>query len=209
MPEPQQRSLLRAALGRPGHALSTALALGRGAWYKAVLPLFGIRFRAGRNFRVYGRLQVRGPGRVTFGDNVWVRMTVTPFTHHPDALIEVGDGSFLNGTRFGCRQLIRVGPRAILADARILDTDYHPVDPARRHDPDGPVRTAPVILEENVWIAAAAGLLPGTQIGRNSVVGFGAVCSGGYPADSVIAGNPATVVRGLGQSPLTPGQTDG
>ena len=66
------------------------------------------------------------------------------------------------------------------------------------------MRTEPIILEENVWIGAAAGLLPGTRIGRNSVVGFGAVCSGDYPANAIIAGNPARVVRELRGSERTP-----
>ncbi len=192
------------ALQRPGAAKRVAFGLLRGYGYRLWYRFRGIRFSAGRNLRVYGSLKVRGPGRVVFGNNVTVEMLVTPYTHAPDALIEIGDDAYLNGTRFGCRQLIRVGPRAILADARILDTDFHPLDPERRHDPGGPVRTAPIILEENVWIGAAAGLLPGTRIGRNSVVGFGAVCSGDYPANAIIAGNPARVTRELHESEQTP-----
>jgi acetyltransferase-like isoleucine patch superfamily enzyme len=188
---------VRRAVQHPGAALRAVLSLARGHGYRLWYRCLGIRFSAGRNLRVYGSLKVRGPGRVVFGDNVRVEMLVTPYTHAPDALIEIGSDTYLNGTRFGCKQLIRVGPHAILADARLLDTDFHPIDPARRHDPNGPVRTAPVILDENVWIGAGAGLLPGTRIGRNSVVGFGAVCSGEYPADSIIAGNPAKVVRSL------------
>jgi acetyltransferase-like isoleucine patch superfamily enzyme len=191
------------AVKRPGAAARAAISLLRGHGYRLWYRCVGIRFTAGRNFRVYGSLKVRGPGRVVFGDNVSVEMQVTPFTHSPDALIEIGDDSYLNGTRFGCQQLIRVGPRAILADARILDTDFHPLDPARRHDPEGAVRTAPIVLEDNVWIGAAAGLLPGTRIGRNSVVGFGAVCSGDYPANAIIAGNPARVIRDLHESERT------
>jgi acetyltransferase-like isoleucine patch superfamily enzyme len=37
--------------------------------------------------------------------------------------------------------------------------------------------------------------LPGTRIGKNSVVGFGAVVSGEFPSDVIIAGNPAVVVK--------------
>ncbi len=195
--------LLGQALRQPGAAVRAALSLLRGHGYQLWYRCLGIRFSAGRNFRVYGSLKVRGPGRVVFGDNVSVGMEVTPYTHAPDALIEIGDDCYLNGTRFGCRQLIRVGPGAILADARLLDTDFHPLDPARRHDPDGPVRSEPIVLEENVWIGAAAGLLPGTRIGRNSVVGFGAVCSGEFPANVVIAGNPARVIREFQESERT------
>lgn len=63
-----------------------------------------------------------------------------------------------------------------------------------RHDPKAPVKVAPVRIGANVWIAAQAGILPGTVIGDNSVVRFGAVCSGAYPADSLVAQAPATVI---------------
>jgi len=59
------------------------------------------------------------------------------------------------------------------------------------------VRVAPVILEEKVWVCAQAGVLPGTRAGKNSVVGFGAICAGRFPENSVIVGNPARVVDTL------------
>ena len=155
--------------------------------------LRGIRVEGGRGLRIQGRLIIRGPGRVILGDGVQVGMVVTPWTYHPDAVISIGAGSYLNGTRFGCNERIEVGPQAILASAQILDTDFHSTH-ADRHFSEAPVRTASVVLEENVWVAANAGVLPGTRIGRNSVVGFGAVCSGDYPANVIIAGNPARVL---------------
>ncbi len=161
-------------------------------------PARGIRFSAGRGFRVQGRLIVRGPGRVRFGDDVRVGMTVTPWTHTADALIDVGHETFLNGTRFGCARSISIGRRCILADVSILDTNFHSTR-ADRHDPAAPVKVAAVALDDNVWVASGAGLLPGTRIGRNSVVGFGAVVSGDFPADVIIAGNPAVVVGPIPQ----------
>jgi maltose O-acetyltransferase len=178
-----------------------ALALARGQWLKWWLPLRGVRFESGKNLRVFGRLRVRGPGRVIFGDNVRIDMTVSPWTHDPGAVIRVGDGTFLNGTRFGCARLIEVGARSILADARIMDTDFHSIH-RERHEDGAPVRVAPVRLEANVWVSAQAGILPGTTIGQNSVVGFGAVCAGEYPADSIIAGNPARPIRRIPEAPV-------
>lgn len=188
------RERLWRAAREPGRTLQTLVWLARGWWYKTTLPARGRRFTAGRNFRVSGRLAVRGPGRVSFGDNVHVDGIVTPWTYAPDAMIRVGSDSYLNGTRFGCQHEITIGPSAILADARILDTDFHSTTTDRRN-PAAPVRVAPVRLGANVWVAAAAGLLPGTTIGDNSVVGFGAVCAGAFPPNVIIAGNPARVVR--------------
>jgi len=121
-------------------------------------------------------------------------MTVTPWTYAAEATIEIGGDSFVNGTSFGCQKEIRIGPRAILGRSTIMDTDFHSLG-VDRHHPDALVRVAPVVLEENVWIGAQVGILPGTKIGRNSVVGFGAVCAGVFPANVVIAGNPAKVIR--------------
>ncbi|MEJ7812131.1 MAG: acyltransferase [Gemmatimonadaceae bacterium] len=189
-------STLQRALSQPFVAADVLIALARGWWYRGVCRLRRIPMQAGRNFRVYGRIRFGGPGRVIFGDNVSVRMEVTPFTYDANAVIAIGDGSFVNGTAFGCQSAIRIGARAILANANIMDTDFHSLD-VGRHEEGAPVRVAPVVLEENVWVAARAGILPGTTIGRNSVVGFGAVCAGVYPANSVIVGNPARVVRAV------------
>jgi acetyltransferase-like isoleucine patch superfamily enzyme len=178
----------------PTSVFATVVALAKGWLVIRFYRLLGYRIRAGRNFRLYGSLRLSGPGEVIFGDNVRVDMVVTPFTHHPDARIEIGNDCYINGTRFGCYRSIRVGARGILAQAMLMDTNFHSTF-ANRHDPEAPVKVAPIELEENVWVAAQAGILPGTRIGRNSVVGFGAVCSGTFPANVIIAGNPAAVVR--------------
>jgi acetyltransferase-like isoleucine patch superfamily enzyme len=156
----------------------------------------GIRFTAGRNFRLFGRLSLRGPGRIVFGDNVTLRGTTSAWTYDVDAAITVGDDVFLNGPHFWCRRAITIGDWGILAEARLMDWDFHSVQ-INRHDAAAPVRVQAVTVDDNVWLCAQSALLPGTSIGKNSVVGFGAVCAGQYPADVVIAGNPARVVRSI------------
>ena len=145
-------------------------------------------------------MKVSGLGHVIFGDDVTVGMHVTPFTHAADALLRVGNHCFLNGTRFGCAQLIEIGDDCILAQSRIMDSNFHSTR-ADRWSPDAPIRVQPVCLARNVWVAADAGILPGTSIGENSVVGFAAVCSGVYPANVLIAGNPGRVVREIEPAP--------
>lgn len=172
------------------------MALLKGHWCRLLCRVRGVRFEAGRNLRVFGTLSIRGPGVVRFGNNVVVDMTVTPWTYSSDARIDVGDGVFLNGARFGCALEISIGANSMVGESSILDTNFHSTSRQRRQR-DASVRVAPVRIGENVWIAAHAGILPGTRIGDNSVVGFGAVCSGTYPADAVIAAPPARVVRAV------------
>lgn len=176
--------------------MRVGVALLKGYFYKICLPLRGRRFVAGRNFRVFGSLKVQGPGRVVFGDNVCVWMLTTPFTHSPDAVITVGDGAWLAGARFGCASRITVGRNAQLSECRIMDTDFHAITPDRR-EPNARVRTAPVTIGDNVWLAPLTAILPGTTIGDNSVVAFGAICSGNVPPNMVMAGNPARVAGRL------------
>jgi acetyltransferase-like isoleucine patch superfamily enzyme len=188
-------SLWRQVRERPG-ALRYLVAILRGAFYVRWYRLRGIRFSAGARLRVYGRLRLKGPGEVIFGSDVIVFDTVTPWTHAPGAKIVVGDNVILGGTRFGCVQEITIGSNSIVADARIMDTDFHSIRADRRSG-EAPVRVAPVHIHENVWIGAAAAVLADTSVGMNSVVGFGAVCMGHYPANKVILGNPARAVMPL------------
>jgi acetyltransferase-like isoleucine patch superfamily enzyme len=165
-----------------------------GQWYRIWGRLRGIRFSAGRNFRVHGRLVLKGPGKVTFGDNVTLFGRVTPWTHAPEAEIRVGDNCRLDSVRFGCAKSITIGRDCLLAECHILDTDFHSTRADRRTNENAPVRIIPVVVEDNVWISAQCGLLPGTRIGRNSVVGFGSVCVRRYPENVILFGNPAKVV---------------
>jgi len=55
------------------------------------------------------------------------------------------------------------------------------------------------VIEDNVWLGGGAILLPGVRVGRNAVVGAGAVVSRSVPADTVVAGNPARVIREIQQ----------
>ncbi|MDQ6925587.1 MAG: acyltransferase [Candidatus Eremiobacteraeota bacterium] len=199
-----RQSRFKKGLANPGAALRYVTARARGRWTILWCRLLGRRVTAGRNFRVAGRLVIRGPGRVIFGDDVNIERVVTPWTNTPEAVIEIGSNSYLNGTRFGCSERITIGPHAILSDASIADTNAHSTH-VDRHSPDAPIRVKPVVLEENVWLGSAVGVLPGTRIGRNSVVGYGAVCAGIYPANSIIAGNPARVVKRV---PGAPPDTD-
>jgi acetyltransferase-like isoleucine patch superfamily enzyme len=186
------QSQFRRLLSEPGHAIRVGIAIGKGHFHKIYWPLRGRRFKAGRNFRVFGSLVVRGPGRVIFGDDVRVIQRTTPYTHSREAVITVGNRVDLVAVRFGCNERISIGDRSQVSECRIMDTDFHSIAINRR-DAGATVRTAPVTIGENVWIAPETAILPGTTIGDNSVIAFGAICSGAVPANVVMVGNPARV----------------
>jgi acetyltransferase-like isoleucine patch superfamily enzyme len=185
------RALLSRARAEPRKAFAAARAIAKGFVFRVYYRAFG-RLRAGRNLRVFGWLSIRGPGEVIIGDDVVIEGIVTLWTHAPEARIIIGDRVILGGTAFGCVREIRIGELSILARANIMDTDFHSLS-ADRRSPEAPVRVSPVSVGRNVWIGDRVGILPGTQIGDNSVVSFGAVCARAYPPNVIIIGNPAKV----------------
>lgn len=167
------------------------------AWYRLRL---GNRVEFGRNFLTNGRLVIRGPGRVVFGDdvNAWCHAEKNVFvTYTPEARIEIGNGTRLNGAGMMARAGIRIGPRCILGSTLIVDNDFHPLDPQLRHDPRAPICSRVVRVGGNVWLGGQSALLKGVTIGENSVVAFRAVVANQVPANVVVAGNPARVVKRL------------
>jgi acetyltransferase-like isoleucine patch superfamily enzyme len=200
------QALLRRVRREPRRALAAGRALMKGYLYRVYYRSRGIRFRAGRNLRVFGRLSIRGPGEVVFGDNVVVYGRTTPWTYDPEARIVVGDNVILEA-EFGCAREIVIGRDCIVGRCNIMDTDFHSTR-ADRRSAGAPVRVAPVHIGANVWIGQNAGILPGTRIGDNSVVSFGTICVREYPANVVLAGNPAKVagkIPGAGESPASEG----
>jgi acetyltransferase-like isoleucine patch superfamily enzyme len=204
-PPPSIGSLAGRALSNPRRVAKVAVALLRGYVYRGYFRLRGRRFRAGRNLRVFGRLSIKGPGEVTMGDNVKVFGPTTPWTYTPESRIAIGDDVILGEARFGCVREIVIGRDSILGRCNIMDTDFHSTR-ADRRSADAPVRVAPVYIGANVWIGDNVGILPGTRIGDNSVVSYGAVCAREYPPNVILAGNPAKVagkIPGAGE-PLSP-----
>jgi acetyltransferase-like isoleucine patch superfamily enzyme len=209
VPRLSAHAVLQRARQEPRRATAAALALLKGQIYRVYFRLRGVRFRAGRNLRVFGSLSVRGPGEVVFGDNVTVYGRVMPWTYAPKARVVVGDDVILGRVKFACVQEIVVGPGCIIGESSIMDTDFHS-SRADRRSPAAPVRVAPVHIGANVWIGQNAGILPGTRIGDNSVVGFGAVCMRPFPANVIIVGNPAKVASPIpGSATASDGAAEG
>lgn len=79
-----------------------------------------------------------------------------------------------------------------------MDNDFHPLEiEARNADIKEKIGTKPIKIGKNCFIGCNALILKGTELGDGCVVGAGAVVSGKFEAGSVIAGNPAKVIRKL------------
>lgn len=181
-----------------------------GPLYKLVLKLTKVKY--GKNLKLKGiPLIYNSKGaNITFGDNCLVKSSFLSnlvglysrtiiVTREKDAVITIGDGVGISGATIYAREKITIGKDTnIGGNVKILDNDFHPIAPeARRRNDRTQIGTAPVTIGENCFIGVNAILLKGTTLGDNCVVGAGAVVSGCFEAGSVIAGNPAKVIRKL------------
>ncbi len=89
---------------------------------------------------------------------------------------------------------IDIADEVMIAHKVNLVTAGHPVEPAKRREY---ITAEPITIDSNVWIGAAATVLPGVHIGAGSVVAAGAVVTRDVPPATLVAGVPATVIRKL------------
>lgn len=166
-------------------------------YYYLKYKILGQNVVWGKNVKIAGKLIIDGPGKVIFGDNVFIDGSgpaVTPFTHSKTAEIHIGNNTFLNGTRLSSVDKIEIGSNCLIAECSILDTDFHPVNPDERLK-DMPGKSGPIKIGNNVWIAGAAFIMRNTTIGDGCTVGALSVVKGDFKDRSLISGNPAKVIK--------------
>jgi len=112
--------------------------------------------------------------------------------------IHLGDHVYLNVqcTILDCNE-VHIGHHVMIGPNVQIYTAAHDLRAAARIQ--GWEVARPVVIEDNVWIGGGAILLPGVTIGRNAVVGAGAVVTRSVVANTVVAGNPARVLREIEQ----------
>lgn len=108
--------------------------------------------------------------------------------------VSIGPRTFINwGLMAADVAPIRIGEDCQIGPGVQLLTPTHPVEPGPRRDKvEG---SAPIALEDNVWLGGGVIVTPGVTIGENTVVGAGAVVTKDLPPNVVAVGNPARVIR--------------
>lgn len=110
----------------------------------------------------------------------------------------IGDHVYLN---YACTILdnneVRIGSHVMFGPSVQIYTASHDLQAEARNQ--GWEVARPIVVEDNVWVGGGAILLPGITVGRSAVVGAGAVVTRDVPANTVVAGNPARVIREIKQ----------
>jgi acetyltransferase-like isoleucine patch superfamily enzyme len=157
---------------------------------------------AGRRWRTdgpvfFGRrleIQIGRSGEIRFGRFVWIGDRSKIRCH--EGTVEIGEKTVIGQEcTISAYQRVRIGEQCVIADrAMFIDFDHGVVEVERPIRLQG-IYKRDVEVGSNVWIGYGACILRGVRVGDNAIVGTNAVVTRDVPANAVVGGVPARVLR--------------
>ena len=155
----------------------------------SVIDIYKVRFKSGCKLAIAEKTQV--PGTIVFDKN--------------NSAIKIGKRTFISGALISA-QSIDIGDDVLISwNTTIVDHDSHSVSFSHRSQDavdwlEGKknwdhVKIAPVKICDKVWIGFNSIILKGVTIGEGSIVGAGSVVTKDVPPWTIVAGNPARIIR--------------
>lgn len=170
----------------------------------------------GQNIQVYNKVYLTGKrGQIIIGDDFHLTSgdCINPLcrnirgcihTDKSSSTIVIGNHVGMSSPCIWIHDRLTIGNHVnIGGNCIIMDTDVHQMDYVARRgekvenadDANTKVQSAPVTIEDDVWIGANCIVLKGVTIGARSIIGAGSVVTKDIPADCIAAGNPCRVIR--------------
>jgi acetyltransferase-like isoleucine patch superfamily enzyme len=151
---------------------------------------------------------LNGPENIVLGDNFSALscLRIETFNEYhgqsfTPQLVIGNNVSFNNDCHIGCIDRVEIGNNVLGASRIYISDHYHgnlsaddlAAVPNRR-----PLSSkGPVIIKDNVWIGEGVAILPNVTIGENAIIGANSVVNRDVPANAIVAGVPARVIRYL------------
>lgn len=161
----------------------------------------------GQNICIPGKVSwaIRG-GKISIGDNFYFSsgFGVNPISGNLQGAVYVESGASLkignhvgmSSTRMWIHDSVTIGNHVKIGGCVLItDTDAHPMDYQVRRTSNEGTKSAPIVIEDDVWVGAHSVILKGVTIGARSIIGAGSVVMRSIPADCVAAGNPCKVIK--------------
>ncbi len=134
--------------------------------------IFSLGFKKfGKNNLIYWPVNIYGKDSVSVGDSC----AINAFVHI------WGSGG------------VEIGNRVMIASHVVVTSLTH--DYLQKSMRFSPVIKKPVYIADDVWIGSGAIVLPGVRIGEGAVIGAGAVVTKDVPAQAIVVGNPAKIIK--------------
>lgn len=172
--------------------------------------IFRIDVHNVRSYMINGVIYVRNRGKISIGQGFDVNSgvnnnpiggdTISRFIAATEnSVITIGDNVGMSNSTIYSRQSIQIGNNVLIGGGcKIWDTDFHTIDSNNRiFNGDNQIKSAPVVIDDNVFLGAFSIILKGVRIGQNSIIGAGSVVTKDIPANVIAAGNPCKVIRRL------------
>ena len=122
-------------------------------------------------------IYVNPPFYIDYGKHIFMGNNV--YCNMDCVFLDVNTITIGNNVMLGPRVNLFTAGHPIDADVRISDLEFG----------------LPIVIEDKVWIGGNATILPGVTVGENSIVAAGAVVTKDVPANSIVGGNPARLIR--------------
>lgn len=171
----------------------------------------------GKRMRVFDKVYILGHGSVEIGDDFLFTSgdSLNPicrnirgaiYTVSPESKVKIGDRVGISSACIWAKDRITIGNDVnIGGDCIIIDNDAHPHDFIQRRSAFckevgfipylKTIPSAPVVIEDDVWIGARCMILKGVHIGARSIIAAGSVVTKDIPADVIAGGNPCRMIR--------------
>lgn len=179
-------------------------------WYDKPIPenvTWGERFYL-ETAQVFRHFKGKKAPAVEIGNDVSVYAGCA-FAIGPKGHCTIGNFTLMNGALVMAEEEITIGKHCLISwNVGLADSDFHPIEPALRiqdtiacsvyypNKPERPkIETKPIHIGDNVWIGMNAIVLKGVTIGNNSIVAAGSVVTKDVPPNTIVAGNPARIVK--------------
>jgi len=179
-----------------------------------MLPIYIRRLRGldtATSVRFYGTpiISLKAGSKIVIGKNsvicssssktsLGINHAVVLRTLRPGAEIVIGENTGISGGSICAAISVEIGNECLLgANVILADTDFHAISPNSRRFSNNvlDIGAAPIIIGNNVFIGANSIILKGVRIGKNSTIGAGSVVTKDVPENSIVAGNPARLLR--------------
>lgn len=146
-----------------------------------------------------------GPGTIKIGKNCSFGYKPGGFhrggsvelqTRHNHAIIKIGNNVSTNNNIFLCAaDYIEIGDDTLIGQyVTIMDFESHGTEPEKRRQIG---EVGKIIIADNVWIGNNVVILKNSEIGNNTIIAAGAIVSGKFPADVIIGGIPAKIIKSI------------
>lgn len=139
-------------------------------------------------------IEIGRKGEVRFGRFVWIGDRTKIRCH--EGVVEIGQKTVIGQEcTISCYQRVRIGEECVIADrSMFIDFDHVVTDANRTIRAQG-IYKRDIEVGSNVWIGYGACVLRGVRVGDNAIVGTNAVVTRDVPANAVVGGVPARVLR--------------